>query len=351
MPKIKVKCANPNCKGVGFKEVYPYRLKETKNFFCCPECQSEFNSKPNKPQIEVKCDLEGCENVMYMTETEFKSSKTHFCCKAHHDEYKKKRVKVTCALPSCGKEFELPLNRVLRKDKNHFCCKEHQNLFQKRRIVTKCDYEGCGKEFEMTYSDYNRSQRHFCCPEHAKLGLKTNRYEFFDDYAELIITSKTYGEVRVKIDKEDVDRCKELTWIVSHNKRLNSWYIQNNTWTDGVCKTTALHRFIMNCPQGMEVDHQQHDFTDCRKQSLKIVTRRENLENLRLSPKNKSGYRGVCFRKDMNKWQAYYSKDNQKVHVGFFDTAELANEAVVKARNEVMTNNVLDRLDEDSQGA
>lgn len=90
MPKVKVKCSNPTCNGVGFVEVYPYRLKNTKNFFCCLECQAEFNSKPKKPQIAVKCDLEGCENIMYMTETEFKSSKTHFCCKAHHDEYKKK---------------------------------------------------------------------------------------------------------------------------------------------------------------------------------------------------------------------------------------------------------------------
>lgn len=346
MPKVTVKCANPNCKGKGFVEVYPYRLKTTKNFFCCPECQAEFNSKPKKPQIAVKCDLEGCENVMYMTETEFKSSKTHFCCKSHHDEYKKNRVTVTCAYEGCKKKFEIPKGRYI-DGKDYFCCVEHHNLFMKNRIKVICDYEGCGREFEMTPSDYNRSIKHYCCPEHWLLAIKTNRYEIFDDYAELIITSKTHGEIRVKIDIEDVEKCKQLTWVANHYKRYNSWYIQNNTWIDGVCKTTLLHRYIMDCPPDKEVDHQLHDWKDCRKKFLKIVTRQENLENLRLSPKNKSGYRGVCFRKDMNKWQAYYSRDNHKVHVGFFDTAELANEAVIKARNEVMTNNVLDRLDED----
>lgn len=344
MPKVTVKCANPNCRGKGFVEVYPYRLKTTKNFFCCPECQSEFNSKPKKPQIAVKCALEGCDKVKYVTETEFKSKKNFFCCKKHHDEFKKKQVTLICDY--CGDEYSVSYSRSIRKQEHNFCKVECHNEFMKNRITAICDY--CGDEYETIPSKYNPNGRNFCCEEHRLLGIKTNRYEIFDDYAELIITSKTHGEIRVKIDKEDVEKCKQLTWIANHYKRYNSWYIQNNTWIDGVCKTTLLHRYIMDCPPDKEVDHQLHDWKDCRKKFLKIVTRQENLENLRLSPKNKSGYRGVCFRKDMNKWQAYYSRDNHKVHVGFFDTAELANEAVVKARNEVMTNNVLDRINKEN---
>jgi hypothetical protein len=34
-----------------------------------------------------------------------------------------------------------------------------------------------------------------------------------------------------------------------------------------------------------------------------------------------------------------------------FDTPEEANEVAIKMRNEIFTNNVLDRLDNDSQGA
>ena len=121
MPKVTVKCANPNCKGKGFVEVYPYRLKTTKNFFCCPECQAEFNSKPKKPQIAVKCALEGCDKVKYVTETEFKSKKNFFCCKKHHDEFKKKQVMLVCDY--CHEEYPVPLNRSKRNQKHNFCTK------------------------------------------------------------------------------------------------------------------------------------------------------------------------------------------------------------------------------------
>ena len=348
MPKVSVKCANPNCKGKGFVEVYPYRLKTTKNFFCCPECQAEFNSKPKKPQIAVKCDLDGCENIMYMTETEFKSSKTHFCCKAHHDEYKKNRVKLICDY--CHEEYEVPFNRSLRKQEHNFCCKKHHDLFMMNRIKTICDY--CGDEFEMTPSDYNRSKRHFCCPEHAKLGLKTNRYELFDDYAELIITSKTHGEKRVKIDLEDVEKCKELTWIVSYNKKLKSWYIQNNTWIDGVCKTTLLHRYLMNPPQDMEVDHQDRNVFNARKSNLKIVTRAENVENRGVTRRSTTGYLHV-FREKRGTYRVCIRKNGVNHYKGCFTDIEEANKYAIELRNKLMTNNVFDRLqnNEDSQGA
>lgn len=340
---IEVKCSNPDCDKT--VKIYPYRLKETKNFFCSKECRAKFNSRPRKPKITVKCDLEGCENTVTMTENEFKQSKHHFCSKKCHDEFKKNRVKLICDY--CGEEYEVPMNRFLRQQENHFCCVEHHNLFMSQKIKTKCDY--CGKEYELAPNRYNRSQRHFCCPEHAKLGLKTNRYEMFDDYAELIITSKTYGEIRVKIDKEDVEKCKELTWIISHNKKLHSWYIQNNTWTNGVCKTLPLHRYLMECPKSMEIDHINRQTLDNRKCNLQVVTREQNVENRGVTRRSTTGILNVY--KYGKKYQVGVTKNGVRHKVLGIETIEEAKEIAKNLRNTLMTNNMIDKLDNDSQGA
>lgn len=341
MPKVTVKCANPNCKGKGFVEVYPYRLKTTKNFFCCPECQAEFNSKPKKPQIAVKCALEGCNNVKYVTETEFKSKKNFFCSKKHHDEFKKKQVVLVCDY--CGKEYPVPLNRSKRKQKHNFCTKEHHDLFMQKRVKTKCAY--CGDEIELIQSKYERAEKHYCCPEHQYLDKKTNKYEIFDDYAELIITSKTHGEVRIKINKEDVEKCKQLTWIANYNKRLKTWYIQNITFVNGVAKTTYIHRYIMDCPADKEIDHQNHRFDDCRRQNLKIVTREENVENRGVTCRSTTGILNVY--PYGNKYQVGVTKNGVRHNVLGIETIDEAKEIAKGLRNELLTNNVLDRLDED----
>lgn len=343
MPKVTVKCANLNCKGKGFVEVYPYRLKTTKNFFCCPECQVEFNSKPKKPQIAVKCALEGCDKIKYVTETEFKKKKNFFCCKQHHDEFKKNRAVFVCDY--CGREFEVPMNRALREQENHFCCKKHHDLFMQKRVKTHCAY--CGAVIEMIQSKYERAEKHYCCPEHQYLDKKTNKYEIFDDYAELIITSKTHGEVRIKIDKEDVEKCQHLTWIANYNKRLKSWYIQNISFINGVAKTTYIHRYIMDCPADKEIDHQNHRFDDCRRQNLKIVTRAENIENRGVTRRSTTGVLNVY--KYGKKYQVGVTKNGERHTRLGIDTIEEAAKIAKELRNTLMTNNILDRLDEDNQ--
>ena len=353
MPKIKVKCANPNCKGVGYVEVYPYRLKTTKNFYCCKECMAECYSQPVKEQITVKCDLEGCENIITMTQKEFDKSEKHFCCRQHHDEYKKKRVIITCALEGCNNTFELPLNRVQRGEK-HYCCKEHQNLSQMKRTFVTCDYEGCRRTFEATPSDLAKGQKHYCCEEHRILAMKTNKYDIFENYAELVISSRLHGEVRVKIDKEDVEKCKQLTWIANYNQRLNRWYIQNITYKNGKGITTYLHRYVMDCPNDKEVDHIFHDAFDCRKQSLQIVTREENLENRKITKHNTTGYLNVSKDKATGKYYVVIRKNGKTYYGGRFNNIEEANLKAIEIRNSIMTNNILDRLKEDdnnSQGA
>lgn len=90
-------------------------------------------------------------------------------------------------------------------------------------------------------------------------------------------------------------------------------------------KKKLLHRLIMKEPAG-DVDHINRIRTDNRKENLRIATRTQNLINSKLSPKNTTGYKGVCWVEHRKKFKASISVFNKSQHLGYFDTAEQAAE-------------------------
>lgn len=82
-------------------------------------------------------------------------------------------------------------------------------------------------------------------------------------YAELVVTNKkTNDEVRIKIDLDDVDRCKDYCWGCNSSGAYNT-------------KLGLLHRYIMNAPKDKEIVFKNEDKQDCRKANLLCLTRRE----------------------------------------------------------------------------
>jgi len=66
---------------------------------------------------------------------------------------------------------------------------------------------------------------------------------------------------------------------------------------------TYLHRFITSAPRGIEVDHVDGDGLNCRRENLRLATRRQNAENLQGAHRDSlTGIRGVTF----DKWAGRY---------------------------------------------
>ena len=122
--------------------------------------------------------------------------------------------------------------------------------------------------------------------------MKGNKYIINEKYAEMIIESKVHGIIKVKIDKEDLEKCSKLTWHYAKNK--DSKYIQSRIKD----KMVKLHRFVMDInDKNLVVDHINRNPLDNRKSNLRICSYKENSFNKSIRVDNTSGIPGVSFHK------------------------------------------------------
>ena len=177
--------------------------------------------------------------------------------------------------------------------------------------------------------------------------MKGNKYIINDNYVEMIIESKVYGIIIVKIDKNDLEKCSKLTWHYAKNK--DSKYIQ--TRIKG--KMIKLHRYIMNINNSnLVVDHINRNPLDNRKSNLRICSYKENSFNKSIRVDNTSGIAGVSFHKINKKWKAKIKYNNLTIHLGYFEDI---NEALINRRvaeeilfGEYSPNEKLENIEEES---
>lgn len=118
-------------------------------------------------------------------------------------------------------------------------------------------------------------------------------------------------------------------------------------WLDG--KNRKAHRVAYEhhvgpIPDGMQIDHTCHNKSCVNPGHLRVVTGKQNCENVRGAQANgTSGYRGVTWHKRDKRWQATVIHNWKRIHIGYFDTAEAANTAAIEKRNELFTHNDADR--------
>lgn len=126
---------------------------------------------------------------------------------------------------------------------------------------------------------------------------------------ELIISNKT-----VLIDANDYNVFREYSWHASTCKK--STYVLSNHSKPAL----RLHRLLMNCPEGMVVDHINGNGLDNRRKNLRICTVAENNRNKKPErlETNTSKYKGVYWRPERKKWIARLWHNNKKIQFGSF---------------------------------
>jgi hypothetical protein len=134
----------------------------------------------------------------------------------------------------------------------------------------------------------------------------------------LQVTSPKYGQFNVKIDSEDAERIGQHTWAVSKRSNGRVYFLNNVTQPNGKNKMVRLHRFVMNAPDVVEVDHVHHDYLDLRKSELRLATNQENMMNRRKHRNSTSTYKGVSFYKQSGKWTSQIQHNGKGINLGYF---------------------------------
>lgn len=138
----------------------------------------------------------------------------------------------------------------------------------------------------------------------------------------------TQGKVAL-IDDEDFELVSQYKWHAHKNK--NVFYARSSM--DG--ENILLHRFILNTPDGIEIDHKDRDGLNCTRENMRLATHTQNNANRGMLRNNTSGYRGVRFYKASGSWQSAISVNAVHKHLGYFDSPIEAARAYDEAAHEL----------------
>jgi hypothetical protein len=125
-----------------------------------------------------------------------------------------------------------------------------------------------------------------------------------------------------------IDDCDEAL-ISSRAWRVGSHgYARINVKAQGKQMTVLLHRALLGLLPGdkREVDHINGNKLDNRRCNLRLCEKRQNGANRGKQSNNRSGFKGVEWHKASRKWCARIGYRNRSIHLGMFDSPELAHE-------------------------
>ena len=130
---------------------------------------------------------------------------------------------------------------------------------------------------------------------------------------------------------------EDYTELLHHN-----WYLHPRGYV--VCyqrtaryngrRCTFLHDFLMRPPDGMQVDHKDHNGLNCQRDNLRIATHSQNHGNKRKpGGKHTSKYKGVSWQAASGKWYAIICCQGKQYNLGRHDDeTEAARAYDAKAR-------------------
>lgn len=135
----------------------------------------------------------------------------------------------------------------------------------------------------------------------------------------------TKGQVAI-VDAADYEWLAQWKWRALGSRQ--TFYAARRSLGSAASRVTiTMHRFIMDAPKGMVVDHIDHNGLNNTRSNLRVVTAYQNsLNNRGYSTPTSSIYKGVYWNSDKRKWQAQIRVPGKRLQLGRFDSeVEAAN--------------------------
>jgi hypothetical protein len=150
-----------------------------------------------------------------------------------------------------------------------------------------------------------------------------------------------------RVDDKDFERINKYKWYA--RKHHTGKYVAARSIRDkltGKVTGVLLHRFIINAPDGVKVDHIDLDTLNNQRSNFRLCNNSQNKANCTAYKTNKSGYKGV-YKRGL-KWAAQVRVKGSLIHIGVFDTKEQAalayNEGAKKHHGEFARLNRIEAL-------
>lgn len=265
---------------------------------------------------------------------------------SHSKKYKNQTTVYWKCLCDCGNECVVSAQK-LRSGHTKSCgcyrseiAKRHEDLTGKRfgRLVVleeaernksgdimwlcKCD---CGNTTIVRGSSLKNGDTKSCgCLAKEKQYEVHKKYNNYFVSGDIVYCKCSNGKYFI-IDLDDLNKIKDYCWHVDRNG-----YVDTKVGDKGI----RLHRLIMDCPNDKIVDHINRNPSDNRKSNLRIADYHINARNVSVGTNNTSGYLGVSFHKQTQKWRAFVTVNAKTVHLGLFENIEDAIEARKKGEIE-----------------
>lgn len=128
----------------------------------------------------------------------------------------------------------------------------------------------------------------------------------------------TQGKFAI-VDDEDYELLNQYKWYARKERKTGNTYyaMRNSTNPDGRRITVLMHKFLTSYSR---TDHINGNGLDNRRENLREVTHRQNIQNsVRQKGKISSAYKGVRLHKSSNKWQSRISVEGKAINIGYFD--------------------------------
>jgi hypothetical protein len=140
------------------------------------------------------------------------------------------------------------------------------------------------------------------------------------------------------IDEEDWPKVRRYFWHLS-----SKGYAVSRI--DG--RMTGMHRLLLDAPDGMQVDHINHDPLDNRRVNLHLVDYSANQQNLRAGAHagTSSQYRGVSWYARKNCWRVQAKVNKKTYWLGYYKDEDEAGRVAAEFRRTHMPNSVEARND------
>jgi hypothetical protein len=136
------------------------------------------------------------------------------------------------------------------------------------------------------------------------------------------------------VDPYDFDRLRRYKWRLCRSSRT---FYAFHTLSQGPFRKPEvfwMHHLVLPPPDGLLVDHRNHNGLDNRSQNLRLATHSENIQNARKTKaKTSSKYKGVDRVKATRRFRARIAVNGRRIFLGSFDdelSAALAYDAAAR---------------------